>query len=373
MKPIPGSGLSYSLGFRSALVRVCVRVAAAAAALMLLGASAAPGATLLWKGPNAAVYFGLPFNSLEFENPLSGSEMVLSHKVLEWRDADFAWGPPPWYDNWTVSHPGLIDGNANEIYLRTTNHAAWTTTTVPSRIVSIHLNSDDNDGLADVAVDGVTVAQLDMFTVQCCQTVLIIVTGLSNTTHTITVTDIGAGQGRGDDVHIMGAAALAESDLKWGQPPLPAEPENVFYGWNQQSMENIPPIAADDWVCTNSLPITKIRWWGSFIGWNHPDPPYNINAFRIRFWTDVPAGADPQFPFSHPGVPVGPEIFCQNFTVQWVGWDYDPRSDRYEACFMYEQALLPHEWFYQNPGNGTNIYWISIEAVASDPPVLWGW
>lgn len=373
MKPIPGSDLSYSLGFRSAPARVWVRVASATAALVLLSASAAHGATLLWKGPNAAVYFGLPFNSLEFENPLAGTETVLSHKVLEWRDADYAAGPPPWYDDWTVSHPGLIDGNANEIYLRTTNHAAWTTTTVPSRIVSIHLNSDDNDGLADVAVDGVTVAQLDMFTVQCCQTVLIIVTGLSNTTHTITVTDRGAGQGRGDDVHIMGAAALAESDLKWGQPPLPAEPWNVFYGWNQQSMENIPPIAADDWVCTNSLPITKIRWWGSFIGWNHPDPPYNINAFRIRFWTDVPAGADPQFPFSHPGGQVGPEIFCQNFTVQWVGWDYDPRSGRYEACFMYEQVLLPHEWFYQNPGNGTNIYWISIEAVAPDPPLLWGW
>jgi len=343
-----------------------------AAGFMLVNGPPVHAATLIGKTPNAAVYFSLPFNSLEFENPLVGTEMVLSHKVLDWRDADYAAGPPPWYDDWSVSHPSNIDGNANEIYLRQNGHSAWTTTTVPSTIVSIHLNSDDNDGLAEVQVDGVTVAWLDMYTPQCCQTVLVIVRGLANTTHTVTVKDTGVGQGGSDDVHIMGAAALAESDLKWDQPPLPATPDNVYYGWNQQSMENIPPIAADDWVCTNNLPITKIRWWGSFIGWTEPYPPYNIGAFRIRFWTDVPAGTEPG-DFSHPGQQIGPEIYCQNYTCTWVGWDYDPRTGRYEACFLYEQDLRPEEWFYQNPGNGTNIYWISIEAVAPEPPYLWGW
>lgn len=63
----------------------------AAAGLMLSGPAIARGATLTWKGPNAAMYFGLPFNCLEFENSVAGTEFVLSHKVLNWRDADFGW------------------------------------------------------------------------------------------------------------------------------------------------------------------------------------------------------------------------------------------------------------------------------------------
>jgi hypothetical protein len=351
---------------------------ALAAGCLMLVACTGGAATVLSKAPNAQVIPGLPFASLEFENPLSGSEMVLSHPVLEWRDADYAPGPPPWYDDWSVNAAGgLVFGNANEIYMTQAGQSVWTTTTVPSTMVSIHLNGDDNDGWAQVLVDGIEVAQLDMYTSPCCQTMLIIVKGLNNTTHTITVNDLGARPNQPwTDVHMMGAAALGESAIKWEQPPVGTNPTNWFYGWNESSMEDQPLFAADDWVCTNASPVTKIRWWGSFLNWTEPYLPQQPIGFLIRFWTDVPKGADPnpQFQgFSHPGQQTGPTIFCTNFVPSFAGWDYDPRTKRVETCFQFEQTLQPWEYFYQDPGNGTNIYWISIQALLPYQTNVWGW
>jgi len=347
-------------------------IVAGVVAFTLLNCPAVRGATLLSKAPNAAVYFGLPFAGLEFENLLTGGERVLGHKVLEWRDADYAKPGHPLYDDWNAT--ASVTGNANELYLWSAADSAWTATTVPSTTVSIHLNSDDNDGLAEVLVDGVQVAKFDMNTVPCCQTVLIVVKGLSNTTHTITVNDLGWGIG-GDDTHVMGAAALKENDIKWNQPPDPAHPTNIFYGWNEQSVESATNWAADDWVCTNAAPVTKIRWWGSFLNWTETNIPARPWGFSIKFWTDVKKGDDPLFPgFSHPGNPLK-NITCTNFTVDFVGWDFDPRSNTYEACFLFEQTLATNDWFYQTNGpTGTNIYWISIGAMQPTGELYpWGW
>ena len=37
-------------------------------------------------------------------------------------------------------------------------------------------------------------------------------------------------------------AVRGQGDIKWNQPPAPASPTNVFYGWNQQSMYDHPPV-----------------------------------------------------------------------------------------------------------------------------------
>lgn len=342
--------------------------------LCLLAVVPCPGATVLWRAANVTVHLGLPYPSLEFENPLAGTETVLSHPVLEWRDADYRGGASPWYDDWTVSHPDVIDGDANEIWLRANGHSAWTSTTVPSTTIAIHLNGDNNDGRADVLVDDVPVAQLDMFTWTCCQTALILVHGLPATTHTITVNAVGAGQGGGVDVAILGAAALGDV-FKWQQPPETITVDKVFNGWNEPSATNFPPLVADDWVCTSRNPVTKIRWWGSFLGWTGAQPPQLPVAFQITMWTDVPS--DPAQPgsFSHPGVAIW-QTHCRGFTATFAGWDYDPRSGVYESCFLFEQNLTEQEWFYQDPGpSGTNIYWISIAAEygPGGPDFTWGW
>ena len=166
----------------------------------------------------------------------------------------------------------------------------------------------------------------------------------------------------------------ASVQYKWLQPPAPITPTNIFYGWNEPSVHDPPgPVVADDWVCTTAQPVTKIRWWGSFLGWNEPVlPPGMPVAFKLTFWTDVPAMPPG---FSHPGTAIH-QITCYNFTARFVGWDFDPRSRTYEACFLFEQNLLPHEYFYQEPGpTGTNIYWLSIAAVYQSPQMgpLWGW
>ena len=183
---------------------------------------------------------------------------------------------------------------------------------------------------------------------------------------------------------IVGAAVVAvslfvgqagqgqTSDFKWNQPPQVGDLGNIFLGWNETSVTNYPPIAADDWVCTTASPVTKIRWWGSFQHWmSNSPPPFLPNAFQITIWTDFPTNMTN--PFSHPSNAVW-QTHCQNFTWQFVGWDYDPRTTNYEACFLFEQTLTPSEYFYQNPGpTGTNIYWISIAAEYGQQTLEWPW
>jgi hypothetical protein len=159
---------------------------------------------------------------------------------------------------------------------------------------------------------------------------------------------------------------------KWRQPPDPAFPGNVYYGWNELSDWWYGPVVADDWVCQVNTPVTDVHWWGSFLGWKHPDPPPLPTHFHIQFWTDVPADPNDPTSFSHPGQVIH-EIFCYNYTWHFDGWDFDPRMGLYEACFKFEQILDPSEYFIQ--AAGTNIYWISIAACydGMPPPIPWGW
>jgi hypothetical protein len=60
-----------------------------------------------------------------------------------------------------------------------------------------------------------------------------------------------------------GPAVSARGDpYKWSQPPDPAQPQNVCYGWNQFSEWCYGPVVADDWFCGTSEPVTEIHWWG---------------------------------------------------------------------------------------------------------------
>lgn len=164
------------------------------------------------------------------------------------------------------------------------------------------------------------------------------------------------------------------ANLKWSQPPDPAYPDNVYYGWNEYSEWWYGPIVADDWLCTTPEPVTDIHWWGSFLGWKDPFlPPVLPDHFHIQFWTDVPSNPDDPNSFSHPGFVIH-EVYCYNFRTEFVGWDFDPRIGEYEACFRFDQDLLPHEWFYQDAG-ANNIYWISIAACygGTQVPHPWGW
>jgi len=153
---------------------------------------------------------------------------------------------------------------------------------------------------------------------------------------------------------------------KWSQPPQPATPP-CYYGWDEGSIcWESGQTVADDWMCTNSDPITHVRWWGSFYRWKqaaplpHPEMPIH---FHILFWTDVPA--DPENPdsFSHPGSAIH-EIQASTYayTCQFQQWEFDPHTSEYEAYFVFDSELDRSEWFFPEPTSETTVYWISITA-----------
>lgn len=174
--------------------------------------------SIMWKAPNVDITLGLPASSLEFEDPTAVGKLVKGYTVIDWLDADYNKAGHPQYDEWSVSHPGQVQGNINEIWMRNGTQSIWTATTVGSNIVSIHMTGDNNDGKAEVLVDGVVVAILDMGTAGLPQTALIVVKNLVWNTHTILVRDAGVGplSRLGDDVATFGAAALQTNQpVKW--------------------------------------------------------------------------------------------------------------------------------------------------------------
>ncbi|CAD7773481.1 hypothetical protein DMNBHIDG_00769 [Candidatus Methanoperedenaceae archaeon GB37] len=152
---------------------------------------------------------------------------------------------------------------------------------------------------------------------------------------------------------------------KWLQPP------DMEYGVNIKSTES-EPIVADDWKCEDPREIVDVHFWGSYIGWEiyNPEPPLpppGVNAFIIRIYKDVPAGADPDFPYSHPGELLY-EKRVTEFKERYYGTITHPDKS-YEHKFYYSLDLP--EPFYQREGT---VYWISIAAVMPDGSEFpWGW
>ena len=169
-------------------------------------------------------------------------------------------------------------------------------------------------------------------------------------------------------------AQTTTTTIKWDQPPAPAT--NVFYGWNQEAWYEWFQTA-DDWVCTNNQPVTKIRWWGSFIGWVQPGLPPQLPAgWRIQIWTDVQPNQPPNpRPFSHPGQVIHNIVVSNAIPFRCVGLDYHPRDAQcqgktpqpteIESCYLWELDLRPEQYFYQ--AGPSNIFWISISAVYNQP------
>ncbi|MGA2092607.1 MAG: C25 family cysteine peptidase [Sedimentisphaerales bacterium] len=184
--------------------------------------------------------------------------------------------------------------------------------------------------------------------------------------------------------------------LKWSQPPIeinPASSTITYCGWDEKSFNKdanmLGPwkIVADDFRCLGTMPITSIHWWGSYHGWEQPGlPPDNLPiAWRIAFWSNVPAFSpppEPNLPYSYPfillhsfQVPAARVTMTQVAQDQYFG--YYPN----DTCFKYSLTLEPNEIFRQNDFNNLtkdNIYWLSITAVydqqQTQPPYYpWGW
>jgi hypothetical protein len=154
-------------------------------------------------------------------------------------------------------------------------------------------------------------------------------------------------------------------DIKMDYPQLPD-----LEGWDV--LATSPLILADDWLCTETGPVTDLHFWGSWIN----DLVAPINGFWVSIHSDIPGP-----PYSQPG----PELWSEyitDFHEQPVGtgeqgW-FDPYGQFWErpnhfTCFQYDITNIPDP-FIQEEGT---IYWLNIRADvpgASYPvPPLWGW
>lgn len=175
---------------------------------------------------------------------------------------------------------------------------------------------------------------------------------------------------------------------KWSQPPVEINPQlrtPTYCGWDEESWifkEDPQPLpihmAADDFRCLGSMPITSIHWWGSYIGWDVPEPPQlQPIAWRIGFWSNVPAPVGGGF--SHPGQLLWQiQVDASRVNSEWVG--YDEFLDVLpETCFQYYVNLTPEEYFRQakeEPNTVDSIFWLSIQAIypqGVDIVNPWGW
>jgi hypothetical protein len=147
-------------------------------------------------------------------------------------------------------------------------------------------------------------------------------------------------------------------------------------------------ILADDWLCREGKPITEVHLWGSYldpsgrIHWEETNPgppssrlplPPGVEAFRLSFHRDVPAGVDPDMPWSHPGELLQEALIERNqFSERY--WDSVPHINEegviwWEHKFYY--ILKLEKPFEQEAGN---IYWLDVAArPVSGSDFVWGW
>jgi len=133
---------------------------------------------------------------------------------------------------------------------------------------------------------------------------------------------------------------------------------------------------ADDWMCTESGPVSDIHFWGSWLG----DHVGTIMAFVVAIAADIPTDP-PLIPYSRPGVTLWERTFYPDDWIVAGPWDglqgyYDPGEGYWipDDHMLYWQYNIEHipDPFYQEV---ETIYWLSISAIVMPdyPQQRWGW
>lgn len=184
------------------------------------------------------------------------------------------------------------------------------------------------------------------------------------------------------DLNMSFELTTCKGPIKWLQFPDMAQGANI---------PSIPPdqIVADDWRCREGKPITEVHFWGSYVDpdeqkhWeeNNPGPPRNllpstpgVGVFKLSIHEDVPPGADPDMPWSHPdpeGLLLDIEVDFSEVLERY--WDSIPHTNPdgevwWEHKFYYIIRLK--EPFPQEEGK---VYWLNIAAKPLESSWVWGW
>ena len=182
---------------------------------------------------------------------------------------------------------------------------------------------------------------------------------------------IAPGEGEGELPHV-----------KWSQPPIEIDPDieswPVYCGWDEPSVTIQRPrqprtsqVALDDFHCLGAIPVTRVRWWGSYQGYDALVPPeVQPTSWLITFWANVP-GRQGQIRAVHQV-----EVPEDRVELKSVGSDAFPQKPS-DSCFRYQVSLEEDEWFHQADFETVDeTFWISIMARYPDgavPRYEWGW
>jgi len=162
-------------------------------------------------------------------------------------------------------------------------------------------------------------------------------------------------------------------------PQLPDEDGWDVYATAGLGQYGYPEIClADDWLCTETGPVTDIHFWGSWKGGIEG----NILAFVIAIAADIPADPTGGIPYSRPGETLWEWTFYKWDSIPidppcMEGW-YNPSIpeiiyDDHQAYFQYNIVDIPQPFIQRN---GV-IYWLAISAIveydATGFQPLWGW
>jgi hypothetical protein len=163
----------------------------------------------------------------------------------------------------------------------------------------------------------------------------------------------------------LGASpAAADPEIKWQQPPDLAD--------TGIDVDATTYTLADDFLCTQTGPITQIDIWASWRDDGMPGgEPLDV-VFDLSIHSNV------EGPPSHPGT------LLWEHSIQCIpypessgvpeGWlspplTYEPMSD--SNVWRYECHVPEQDWFYQEEGN---IYWLDLHAWLFEPGQYWlGW
>ena len=161
-----------------------------------------------------------------------------------------------------------------------------------------------------------------------------------------------------------------------------------------QPISPVPPqwkTLADDFLCTQSGPITDAHIWGSWLSDQLPInsaglPDPGAIEFKISFWSDQPAGG-PIAPYSHPDQLLWTGLFQPgqftvnpNVLIAQEGF-YDPNigqvigSDTHVYQYNFPSLVdALGQNFVQTQGT---IYWFEVQAnvlgIAGTQPATFGW
>jgi hypothetical protein len=171
-------------------------------------------------------------------------------------------------------------------------------------------------------------------------------------------------------VIFLAAPALADwfpgESSKMHFPQLP-DPQ----GWDVNF--ETPKVLADDWLCTQSGPVTDIHWWFS----SRFDQLLTDPVFRLSIHDNVPAGVDSTMPWSHPGDLLWKGVFTPK-VIRYgegpQGW-YDPNNNEWvrpdHTVIWQANVENIREPFVQERGK---IYWLDISVLPVTPTVIFrGW